>query len=100
MTMTPIILSNNYLLEVERTRYIEGLHTEHLSFLAILYGEQIESGAMHIKGYGHLTMTDIESELHIRTLMYRARRLRKSRELKEEYDENERALLEELKNIA
>lgn len=92
-------MNRNYQLEVERDKMVESLHVEYLSLLAILYGDQLESGTQLLKDYGHLTMIDIENELQLRTLMYRARRLRKRRQLLDEYEANERDMLEQLKNI-
>lgn len=70
---------------------------EYLSIIAILYGDQIESGIKRISYYGDMTMLEAENELRVRTKMMRGQRLRKKRELREEHEAQEAALLEQLK---
>ncbi len=76
---------------------VDNLTSEYLSLLAILYGDHIESGVKRISDYRAMTMLDAENELKLRTMMMRGQRLRKKRMLMEEHQENERALLEQLK---
>lgn len=93
-------IANNYLLNAQRIRYVESISTEYLSILTILFGDNLEMGQRRISDYGNMTMLEAENELRVRTIMYKGRRLRKQRELREEHAENERAMLEQLKRIS
>ena len=97
MVMKMIKQSSNYLLNNQRAEYIQTISTEYLSIIALLYGDLIESGDKQVISYNHMLMNDAERELHIRTTMYHGRRLRKQRELTEEHEANEQAMLEQLK---
>jgi len=79
---------------------IAALSTEYLQMLAILYGDQIQSGTIRTSAYNTMTMLEVADELRIRTMMMRGERLRKKRRLTEEHAANEAALLERLKRIS
>lgn len=87
----------NFLLNKQRISVIDNITNEYLSMLAILYGDQIEMGTKRVSDYGTMTMLEAENELRVRTMMLRGQRMRKKRELKEEHEANERALMEQLK---
>lgn len=87
----------NFNLNKQRRSLVENLSEEYLSILAILFGDQIEMGLKRISYYGNMTMLEAENELRVRTKMMRGQRLRKKRELKEEHEAQEAALLEQLK---
>lgn len=87
----------NFRLNKQTRNIQESLATEYLSILAILYGDQIESGIKRISDYGTLTMLDAENELRIRMMMMKGQRLRKKKDLKEEHEAQEQAMLEQLK---
>jgi hypothetical protein len=87
----------NFRLNKQAREIQEALSSEYLSILAILYGDQIESGIKRISDYGTLTMLDAENELRIRMMMMKGQRMRKKRELKEEHEAQEQAMLEQLK---
>lgn len=87
----------NFLLNRQRIDLVNNITNEYLSMLAILYGDQIEQGTKRVSDYGNMTMLEAENELRVRTLMMRGQRLRAKRRLQEEHEENERALLEQLK---
>lgn len=101
MTMKPTknfqTQAMNFNLSKQRKDLIDHIATEYLSMLAILYGDQIEMGTKRVSDYGDMTMLEAENELRVRTLMLRGQRMRKKRELKEEHDAAEAALLEQLK---
>lgn len=75
----------------------QALATEYLSILAILYGDKIESGTKRIADYGMLTMLEAENELRIRMMMMKGQRMRKKKDLREEHEAQEQAMLEQLK---
>lgn len=87
----------NFQINQQRRANIESIAVEYLNILAILYGDQIDTGIKRVRDFGQMTMLEAENELRIRTLMIQAQRLRKKRQLYEEHSENERAMLEELK---
>lgn len=93
-------MSANYLLNSQRIKYIHSVSEEYLSILAILYGDTLESGIQRISGYGSMTMLEAENELRLRTLMYKGRRIRRQRDLRSEHEENEKAMLEQLKRLS
>jgi hypothetical protein len=88
-----------YKRNARRISDLEAVRQEYLTFLVILYGEQIESGTKSVRDYGKYTMADMQSEIILRQTMYTARIHRKQKELRVEYATNETALLEELKNM-
>lgn len=87
----------NFQVQQQRVELIESIATEYLSVLSLLYGYHIEQGTRRVSDYGDMTMLDAENELRVRTIMMRGQRMRKQRELREEMQENERKLLEQLK---
>lgn len=87
----------NFLLQQQRIQLVDNITDEYLSILAILYGDQIQTGVKRISDYGNMTMLEAENELRVRTLMLRGDRLRTKRKLKEEHDTAERELMEQLK---
>lgn len=87
----------NFDLNKQRRELTINMSEEYLSILAILYGNQIEAGIHRVSYYGNMTMLEAENELRVRTKMMRGQRLRKKRELKEEHEAQEAALLEQLK---
>lgn len=87
----------NFKLNKQRIQLIDNITNEYLSILAILYGDQIESGIRRISDYKDMTMLEAENELRVRTIMMKGQRLRTKRKLKEEHDEAERELMERLK---
>ena len=89
--------ATNFLLNRNRMTFINTLAYEYLSILAILYGDQIESGLKRVSNFGDMTMLEAENEFHLRMLMMRGQRLRTKRKLKEEHAANEAALMEQLK---
>lgn len=95
----PKIQSNYFTLNQLRVKELESLAEEYLSLLAVLYSDQIESGTNKVSDYGTMTMIDIENEIRLRTLLYRARRKRKQKDIRDKQEENERAMLETLRNI-
>lgn len=97
MNQTPQIVAPNFSLNKQRRSFVDNLSEEYLSILAILYGNQIDSGIKRISYYGNMTMLEAENELRVRTKMMRGQRLRKKRELREEHEAQESALLEQLK---
>ena len=90
-------IATNFLLNQQRIDLIESITNEHLSVLAVLYGDQIEMGVRRVSDYRNMTMLDAEQELRVRTMMLKGQRLRKKRELNEQYAADERALMEQLK---
>lgn len=89
--------SMNFRINRQRLQLIDNLSTEYLSIIAILYGDQIETGVKRISNYGDMTMLEAENELRVRMLMMRGLRMRKKKHLMAEHTANEQALLEELK---
>lgn len=89
--------SANFSLNKQRRDLVINLTDEYLSILAILYGDQIESGIKRVSYYGDMTMLEAENELRVRTKMMRGTRIRRKRELREEHEAQEAALLEQLK---
>ena len=89
--------SINFNIDRKRSEQVEAMSTEYLSLLTILYGHFIRSGEKMIKHYHHLRMSDIETELQIRTIMVRGDISRKQRQIKEEHSAAEQQMLEELK---
>jgi hypothetical protein len=87
----------NFNLNKQHRDLIVSMGEEYLSILAILYGDQIDSGIKRISYYGDMTMLEAENELRVRTKMMRGQRLRMKRELKAEHEAQEAALLEQLK---
>ncbi len=90
-------LAANFRLNKQRRSLVESLTNEYLSMLAILYGDQIESGIKRISHFGNMTMLEAENELRVRTMMLRGQTMRTKRKLKEEHEANEKALMELLK---
>jgi len=95
--MTQRMTAANFNLNKQRIDIIDSITNEYLSILAILFGDQIESGIKRISYYGDMTMLEAENEFRVRTLMLRGQRLRTKRRLKEEHEAAEQALLEQLK---
>jgi hypothetical protein len=89
--------AGNFQLQQQRLLLVENITDEYLSILAILYGDQIQSGTKRVSEYGNMTMLEAENELRVRTLMMRGDRLRTKRKLKEEHDAAEKELMEQLK---
>lgn len=87
----------NYLINSQRIQLIDHVSTEYLSMLAILYGDQIESGIKRVSSFGTMTMLEAENELRVRTMMMRGLRMRRKKHLMDEHTSAEQALLEELK---
>lgn len=92
-------IATNYLLNKQRRLYVKSLANEYLSILAILYGDQLEIGQTKVSDYGTMTMLEAENELRIRAMMYKGRRIRKQRDLRDEAETNERDMLEQLKRL-
>lgn len=91
------IQAMNFLLNKQRRELIDNVTTEYLSMIAILYGDQIDTGIKRISDYGSMTMLEAENEMRVRTMMLRGQTLRKKRQLKEEHDKAEREMMERLK---
>lgn len=97
-SMRPIT-TFSYQLEVSRRRNRRIIAEEFLSFIGMLYQDQIESGYKRIKDFKDMTMFDIQHEIILRTDIIARESKRKIRRQKEEQDRKEKQLLEHLKKM-
>ena len=89
--------TTEFLINKQRHELINHVAFEYLSILAILYGDQIDSGIRRVSSFGKMTMLEAENELRIRTMMLRGQRMRRKRELLKEHQDAETAMMERLK---
>lgn len=89
--------ANEFLLNKQRMALINNVSHEYLSIIAILYGDQIETGVRRIQHYRNMTMLEAENEIRIRSMMVRGQRMNRKRQLRKEHEDSEQAMLEELK---
>lgn len=99
MQMKRQIVTNNYVLQSLRNKNVQSLATEYLYIIAMLYGEDIETGKKRVIDFNTMTMLEAENELHIRAVMMRAERARRKKALTQQHKANEEAMLQRMKQL-
>lgn len=93
------IVTTNYILQSLRKQNVQSLATEYLYIIAMLYGQDIDSGRKRVTDFNTMTMLKAENELRIRAMMMHAERVRRKKKLTEQHKANEDAMIQRLKQL-
>jgi len=89
----------SYKIEMARRKNRLAIAEEYLTFIGILYQDQIESGHKRISDFKNMTMFDIEDEIKLRTKIITADNARKIKKQQEDAEKREKQLLDHLKKL-
>lgn len=94
------ILPWSYQIEIARNKNRAIIREEYLTFIHVLYRNQIENGYKRIKDFKDMTMLDIQNEIMLRTRIIAGDNQRELDKQKEAQKRYEQQLLEHFKKFS